>query len=190
MTQKNNNLTNKPQAGILANDTAGTNKRQPTKMRKRVPMVEQSRLASVEAPHGYVHRWVNDADGRILKAQKAGYEHVDRKGSIVKEKDDRFQDPDWKTSLMSQPVGGGVTAYLMRQKKEFWEEDQAAKQKRVDITENQTLQKRIVGVPDGQVTGEVSISSTNEASEKINRENIQKEVTAEVIQKLKNEGVI
>ena len=192
MTTQNNYLTNKTQPDTLpkAKVTANISKGKTVKMRKRIPLGEQHRLASVDRPVGYVDRWINDVDGRVFKARKAGYEFIDREGSIIKEKDERFQDPEWQNSAMSQPVGGGITAYLMRVKKEFYDEDQAEKQTKIDAQENQMRKKNIPGVKTDQVYGEISISRGDKASEEIERRNLKEELTDEIIQELKNKGVI
>ncbi len=190
MTHQNKKLTNKTKSGILPETAINSSKSKVIKMRKRIPLGEQHRLASVAKPAGYMDRWFNDVDGRILKAQKAGYEFIDRDGSIVKEKDDRFQDPDWQNSAMSQPVGGGITAYLMRVKKEFYDEDQAVKQAKIDTQENQMRKKNIPGVKREQVYGEISISRGDEVSDEAQKQNLKKELTDEIIQELKNKGII
>lgn len=80
---------------------------------------------------GMVPRWFNDQDGRIAQAEGAGYQ---------------FVTPKQVTSLGSGAIHGGnanvgskvslvvskgepiINAYLMEIKKEFYDEDQAAKE--------------------------------------------------------------
>lgn len=80
---------------------------------------------------GYVMRWINDRDGRIERALAGGYEYVK---------------PEEATSVGSTEIGQGNTdlggkvskvvsrgepiirAYLMKIKKKYYEEDQAAKE--------------------------------------------------------------
>lgn len=87
--------------------------------------------AKALADDGYVARWVNDRDGRVERALAGGYE---------------FVTPDEATSVGTYEIGKGNTdigdkvskivsrgdpvirAYLMKIKKEFYKEDQQAKE--------------------------------------------------------------
>lgn len=89
---------------------------------------------------GYVARWVNDRDGRVERAIAGGYE---------------FMKPEEATSVGSYEIGQSnsdvgdkvskivsrgdpvIRAYLMKIKKEYYEEDQKSKEdvnRRVDET--------------------------------------------------------
>lgn len=81
----------------------------------------------------YFYRVVNDDDGRVEKLESYGYEVVREGGQLG--------DPtaDGSTSLgsaVSKPVGGGKTGVLMRTKREFYEEDQAGKQRELNELED------------------------------------------------------
>lgn len=81
---------------------------------------------------GYEYRFVNDTDNRIAEMEDRGYEIVRDKS--VKVGDKRVANP----TADGTPVTitkGGLTSYLMRIKKEWYLEDQAAKQKMVDDVE-------------------------------------------------------
>jgi hypothetical protein len=83
---------------------------------------------------GYVYRIVNDVDDRITSLQEMGYEIVTDKGVTVGDK--RIANPTQEGSPVKVSVGQGVQAYVMRQKKEFFDEDQASKAERVNELEN------------------------------------------------------
>lgn len=97
---------------------------------RRVPLgVPRARLA-VNERKGYVRRWINDRDGRILRAQSAGY-------NFVRREDVQFIDADvCNTNNISKVVNSdGTKAFLMEISKEFYDEDQKEKNKIVDRTE-------------------------------------------------------
>lgn len=107
----------------------------------RVPLFDQPRnvLTVSGSSKDYVQRWFNDVDERIHKAKLGGWEIVtygdlkavgDRTVNTTKHSD---KEP------VTKPVGGGITAYLMQIKKEWYEQDQAAKQAQVDELEQSML---------------------------------------------------
>lgn len=75
---------------------------------------------------GYVYRIVNDVDDRIETLKEIGYELVTDKGVTVGDK--RIANPTQEGSPIKVSVGNGVQAYVMRQKKEWYDEDQASKE--------------------------------------------------------------
>lgn len=103
--------------------------------RDRVPFgSHRRRLAVHKKDPGYVYYWFNDTEDRLQRALAAGYEFVTRKmlgGTDVGDKDVNNQNQSLD-SRVSKRVNGSLTTYLMRIKKEFYEEDQAAKQKDAD----------------------------------------------------------
>lgn len=82
---------------------------------------------------GYVYRIVNDIDDRIQTLQEIGYELVTDKNVSVGDK--RIANPTQEGSPVKISVGQGVQAYVMRQKKEWFDEDQTTKQTRNDELE-------------------------------------------------------
>lgn len=84
----------------------------------------------------FEYRIVNDTGDRISQFEAQGYEIVADKN--VKVGDRRVANPTAEGSPIRISVGGGVQAYLMRIKKEFYEEDKAAKAAYVDRTEQAT----------------------------------------------------
>lgn len=81
----------------------------------------------------YTYRWVNDTGERILQLKDRGYEFVNSRGKIVG--DMTIDSAKLDSSIVSQRMGGGITAYLMAIPKEYYEEDQAYKRKRLKETE-------------------------------------------------------
>jgi hypothetical protein len=81
---------------------------------------------------GYIYRWVNDLDTRIQMFQEAGYEFIPTGEGQVGDK--RVGTATELGSVVSKPVGNNTTAYLMRIKQEWYEEDQ---QKKLDHIKRQ-----------------------------------------------------
>jgi len=81
----------------------------------------------------FVYRFVNDTGSRISNFQAAGYEFVEDKDLVVG--DSRVFDPSDIGSGKRVTSNDGTVSYLMRIKKEYYEEDQAAKAVMVDETE-------------------------------------------------------
>lgn len=104
--------------------------------RNRVPVSGNRDILTVEGlESGYVGRWVNDIDHRIQKYLDAGYVFVDPSGKTLGETTvDNARTSEG--SVTSKYVGKGVTAYLMAQKKEWYDEDQAEKAGEIDRGES------------------------------------------------------
>ena len=100
----------------------------------RAPLGQRNRLSVRDQEPGFVYRIVNDVDDRIHLMQEQGYEIV----SNTKVGDKRVDLPSSAGSASVISVGQGVKAVVMRQRKEFYDEDQLAKAQLVDSTE-QTL---------------------------------------------------
>ena len=81
----------------------------------------------------YVYRFVNDTGSRIANFQAAGYEFVQDTDLVVG--DSRVFDPSDVGSAKRVTSNDGTTSYLMRIKKEYYEEDQAAKAALINETE-------------------------------------------------------
>lgn len=82
---------------------------------------------------GYEYRIVNDEGDRVALMQEAGYEVVT--DTSVRIGDRRIANPTQEGTPAKVSVGGGLQGYLMRIKKEWYDEDQAEKQKQVDESE-------------------------------------------------------
>lgn len=108
---------------------------------KRKPLGTQSVLTAPKRA-GYVRRFVNDVDGRIERFQEAGYEIV--QGNVETNSGQLGKDSKLG-SAVHKGVGGGMKAVLMEIKQEWYDEDQKAKQERVDLSESSLKSKRTEG---------------------------------------------
>ena len=81
----------------------------------------------------YEYRIVNDTGDRVASMEGIGYEIVTDQG--VQVGDRRIANPTKEGSPIKVSVGGGTQAYVMRIKKEWYEEDQAAKSNAIKETE-------------------------------------------------------
>ena len=103
---------------------------------KRVPIHEQrDKLATSQKP-GFVRRWVNDVVGRLEKFEKAGWVPADRNDVDVNHGEVAGSNTALGTGVSKDVgrtrAGDGTQAILMEIPIEYYEEDQAAKQKIVD----------------------------------------------------------
>ncbi len=92
----------------------------------------------------YVYRFVNDTGSRIANFQSAGYEFVEDKELVVG--DSRVFDPSDIGSGKRVTSNDGTVSYLMRTKKEYYEEDQAAKAAQINETEQAMKQEASQGM--------------------------------------------
>ena len=108
-----------------------------TKNEKRVvrkPLFQRGpQSISGEKDPEFIYRFVNDTGSRIDQMKQAGYEIVTDDNLIVG--DSRVSDPTQQGSGKRVISKDGTVSYLMRQKKDWYEEDQAAKQKHNDEIE-------------------------------------------------------
>lgn len=102
----------------------------------RTPIGQRNRLSVRDQEPGFVYRIVNDVDDRVHLMQEQGYEIV----SNTKVGDKRVDLPSSAGSASVISVGQGTKAVVMRQRKELYDEDQAAKSSLVDATE-QTMRQ-------------------------------------------------
>lgn len=105
---------------------------------KRVPMGTPELKMSVpqaEQDKDHVYRWFNDKPGRLQRAQNAGYEFVEDPTIQVGEGSESKQsNQDARVSMLAgkDERGGPLYAYLMRIKREWYEDDQDVKQAAID----------------------------------------------------------
>jgi hypothetical protein len=83
---------------------------------------------------GYVYRIVNDTDDRVKTFEEMGYEVVTDPSVSVGDK--RVATATKEGSPVKISVGQGVQAYVMRQKQEWYDEDQQKKQEHVNELES------------------------------------------------------
>lgn len=91
----------------------------------------------------YEYRIVNDVDDRVLSFKETGYEIVEDKDVVIGSK--RVDTPSQQGAAKLISVGGGTKAVLMRQKREWYEEDQADKHRSIAELEAQSKQKALDG---------------------------------------------
>jgi hypothetical protein len=82
---------------------------------------------------GYVYRVVNDTGDRIEQLKEIGYEIVE--DSKVQVGDRRVANPTKEGSPIKVSVGQGIQGYVMRIKQEWYDEDKAKKDARVNAIE-------------------------------------------------------
>lgn len=110
---------------------------------RRAPLARRQLLNVVGKDPNYVYRIVNDDGDRVAQLQDVGYEHVPK--DDVKVGDKRVENASSEGSLTQISVGQGRKAYLMRIRKDWYEEDQKAKQDYVDETERATKKQALDG---------------------------------------------
>lgn len=109
----------------------------------RTPIGRRNILTVRGKEDGYSYRIVNDIDDRVQTFLDAGYELVPN--SDVKIGDKRVESTSAVGTIAPISVGGGQKAYVMRQKDEYYKEDQDAKQRQVKAIEAQTREKALDG---------------------------------------------
>jgi len=113
---------------------------------KREPVGLRNRLKVLNQDPNYVYRWVVDYDGtgdRIEEFKQAGYEVVPKGQHKVG--DARVNQPSVEGSNEVLSVGGGQKAVLMRQNREWYDEDQKAKSERVNESEKALKNPKLDG---------------------------------------------
>lgn len=119
----------------MATQGASKNKRQ-ARQSTRVPAGGQRQRLAIGDEYkdeNYVYRWVNDEAGNIDRYRQGGYDFVESTESPVigEDQQDHGQPVD---STVSMHVGRtrystNGTAYLMRIRREYYDEDQEEKRK-------------------------------------------------------------
>ena len=110
-----------------------------TGRRKRVPLGTPQQKLNANIPGGMVGRWVNDTPGRIQRALEAGYQFINDQGTT----DDR--ESGRSMIVGSQENGEALRAFLMAIPREWYDEDQKAKQKPLEAFEDEIRR----GLPQG-----------------------------------------
>lgn len=98
---------------------------------------------------GYHYRVVNDEGDRVSQLEAAGYEIV--KDPNVQVGDRRVAKATQEGSPVRVSVGGGIQGYVMRIRKDWYDEDQAAKLKSVNELEAQMKKDAKAGADYGEV---------------------------------------
>jgi hypothetical protein len=105
----------------------------PERRVKRNPVEGRNKLTVKGQDPNYVYRIVNDTEDRVNDLMDIGY--VPETSESIRVGDSRVEDTSSLGKVRTISVGGGVKAILMKQKKEWYEEDQEAKQEYVKKTE-------------------------------------------------------
>ena len=95
---------------------------------------KRGRLTVSNKDPNFVYRIVNDIDNgaRVAEMQERGYEVVTHNTKIGEKRVDL---PKQEGSPTQISVGGGMKSVLMRIKKEWYDEDRAAKDREIDELE-------------------------------------------------------
>lgn len=115
---------------------------------KRQPIRARGRLNVNGKDPNYVYRFVNDIGDRVQMFQEAGYELVDKSDHKIGDNRLDIASPDGthaKVSVGISPKGEAQRAYLMRIKREWYEEDQEAKQAEIRQVQEQIKNPNIDG---------------------------------------------
>lgn len=108
--------------------------REPTGRAERIPLGSHRQKLVSDTRPGFIRRWINDKGARIQYAFQGGWNFVSRNKSTANTTDQG----DAVSQIVGTKEGGGsMTAYLMEISREWYDADQAAKQKRVDEAESQ-----------------------------------------------------
>ena len=101
---------------------------------RRTPLSVRNRLSVKNKEDGYVYRIVNDTDDRVAQLQEQGYELCSKEqvGAIG---DKRVDNTASIGSVAHFSVGQGTKAVVMRQREDFFKEDQESKQQEIDAIE-------------------------------------------------------
>lgn len=110
---------------------------------RRSPLARRNVLTVVGKEPGYVYRIVNDTADRVTDLSEQGYEVVS--SNKIQVGDKRVSKASPEGSVMSMSVGGGQRAVVMRQREDFYDEDQKAKQDYVSETERATKAEALNG---------------------------------------------
>lgn len=105
---------------------------------KRIPVAGKNVLTVVGKDPNFIYRFVNDEGDRVQKFLDAGYEIVESDSVSVGDK--RVGNASAEGTKAQVSVGKGQKAFLMRISKEWYEEDQKAKQAYLDKLEQSLKQ--------------------------------------------------
>jgi hypothetical protein len=124
---------------------------------RRIPMSgsrKRMHLDKDQQDPNFHYAWINDQKGLIFRSKRAGYENV-LMSEIPSWGVADVDSADPSASVISMPVGNGVTAFLMKQPMEYYEEDRRAMDDLVDSREGDM--KRSLNSGDNGTYGEVEI---------------------------------
>lgn len=115
----------------------------------RTPIGKRNVLTVNGKDENYVYRVVNDKGDRIAMFEDAGYELVE--AAEVRVGDKRVERGSAIGSKAEVSVGQGDKAFIMRIPREFYEEDQAAKEQHLKLQEEAIKQEALKNSDYGSV---------------------------------------
>ena len=115
----------------------------PERRTRRTPLEGRNILTVSGKEEGYVYRFVNDTGDRVQAFLDNGWEKVPAKNVRVGDKRLGVAGTEGSDAMAS--VGQGTKAYVLRIREDWFEEDQAAKQAKVNATEEATRQQALDG---------------------------------------------
>lgn len=115
----------------------------------RTPIGKRNVLTVNGKDENYVYRVVNDKGDRIAMFEDAGYELVE--AAEVRVGDKRVERGSAIGSKAEVSVGQGDKAFIMRIAREFYEEDQAAKEQHLKLQEEAIKQEALKNSDYGSV---------------------------------------
>lgn len=115
----------------------------PSGRTQRVPVGTRNVLTVAGKDPNYEYRIINDSGDRVQEFLDAGYELVEK--DSVRVGDKRVNSATAEGTVSQVSVGQGQKGYIVRIKKEWYQEDQAKKQKQVNDQERATKEKALDG---------------------------------------------
>jgi len=115
----------------------------PSSRPQRTPIGTRNVLTVAGKEPGYEYRIINDSGDRVAEFLEAGYELV--KENSIKVGDKRVNKSSSEGTVSQISVGQGQKAFVVRIKKEWYDEDQALKQLKVNELEASTKSKALDG---------------------------------------------
>jgi hypothetical protein len=115
----------------------------PQRRAKRTSIGVRNVLTVSGKDPNYEYRIVNDTSDRVLRLGDQDWDICD--ASELQVGDRRIGNPKSTSSQAEVSVGGGIKAFVMKKRKDWHEEDQAAKQEYVNRTEEATKQQALDG---------------------------------------------
>jgi len=110
---------------------------------QRIPVGTRNILNVLGKDPNYEYRFINDSGDRVAEFLDAGYEIESADSVRVGDKRAGTASPEGSVGQYS--VGQGQKAFLVKIKKEWYQEDQAKKQEKVAAQEQATKDKALDG---------------------------------------------
>jgi len=115
----------------------------PERRVRRTPVGQRNVLTLSGTDPEYTYRFVNDTGDRVQEFLDNGWEKVPAKNVRIGDK--RVGTPSTEGSDAVASVGQGMKAHVLRIRKDWYDEDQAAKQAHVNATEEAMREKALEG---------------------------------------------